>query len=521
MNARLALCVALSAALPCTAYGQMELRPVDRATVRLIAFTGVVGARDANGAIRLGLRAAHGSGVYVHRDGWIATAGHVVDHADYLVVVHPGEDRGRPAEVVYVSGEHDLALIRVRSRAPHHLPLGRGGRLTLGQTIDGSGYPLDPRERWPAAVSGQVGRPLNDGRIQLSISVNPGNSGGPVVTRDGTLVGILSQGANPAAGAQGIAIMEPIAPLIARLRRLRRSGAASLPEESAEADILLEQLQARALPATDARVTRLSVLTTSSHVSAAIFAVEAVDLQFRLLQDAGVSVELQLEPAQRSRYQQVREIAVRWAGQGVRADNDNYAALAQIGGEATAAVQMAAAAPAAPAVTGPATGPSDWAPRVIVEEELPPVVAFSLEARTGLLIDDGANAESPGGGVLGLAAGFRLFIGHSPYLRTALTMGASIDVGGWRGATAVAVLADLGYRFEIGSRDLAVVLSAGYTPGWTDASARETATAIGYRVGLGVQLGDLEVALSWREIHRGSGTPLRALLLTTTLELIP
>ena len=527
MRVHLGLFVALLwVCTPCVVQGQITLRPVDHATVRIIGFSGVAAGRDDSGQVRLAVRGSHGTGVYVDRAGWIATAGHVVDHADYLVVVHPGEDRARPAEIVYVSGEHDLALIRVQGPTSHHLRLDRVRSLSLGQEVSASGYPLDARERWPAAVSGQVGRPLNDGRVQLAMSVNPGNSGGPVITHDGTLVGILSQGANPAAGAQGIAVMEPLAPLVSRLRNLRGGDNAPLPDHSAEADIIMEQVQAREMPGLEERLARMATLATSSQVSAAIFAVEAAGVEHELLEQAGVSNPDALGADQRARFDEVHASTVSWAAMGVRADDDDYSVLSMVGSAETPAPRAVRTARSAAvsrsssyAVSGPATGPSEWAPVTTVEVEHPSVFSFAFSARPGLVFDDHRNEDTVGGALFGLAAALRMFAANTPYARLALNLGVGVDVGGWRQQVAASVLAELGMRLEVGPRSSAIVVSANYTPGWITASARETSTALGYQVGLGLQFDDLEISASWREVGRLEGTPLRTLLLAATWEL--
>ena len=193
-----------------------ELRPIDRATVRVFALTGVgtrLGAGRASRQTRLVAvaRAGHGSGVVIRGDGLILTARHVVQSADMIAVVFPGQSTAVPARVVYVDPDDDLAFIAVAGPVADFVALpATPPTLTASQRVSVSGYPLDPRERFPAAASGDVSRMNNDGRIQLSISVNPGNSGGPVIDADGHLIAIVSERGEPEAGIAGIALVEPI-----------------------------------------------------------------------------------------------------------------------------------------------------------------------------------------------------------------------------------------------------------------------------------------------------------------------
>jgi hypothetical protein len=65
-------------------------------------------------------------------------------------------------------------------------------------------------ERYPAAASGELSRSNNDGTLQVSMALNGGNSGGPVVDDSNGLVGIAVRAGNPQAGVQGIALVEPM-----------------------------------------------------------------------------------------------------------------------------------------------------------------------------------------------------------------------------------------------------------------------------------------------------------------------
>lgn len=101
-----------------------------------------------------------------------------------------------------------------------------------------SGYPFDASEPNPAVSTGSISRSRLDGTVELSASVNPGNSGGPVTTQDGTLIGILVAGANVEHGAQGFAMFEPLSCLRTLLQRMNTlsSTGARLPPVTLAAD---------------------------------------------------------------------------------------------------------------------------------------------------------------------------------------------------------------------------------------------------------------------------------------------
>ena len=93
---------------------------------------------------------------------------------------------------------------------PHHIELPEEHSLTMSERVSASGYPLDLREPNPAAVSGEVSRVTRDGLLHLSMTVNPGNSGGPIIDSEGRLIGILSMRGRPERGVSGLAIAVPL-----------------------------------------------------------------------------------------------------------------------------------------------------------------------------------------------------------------------------------------------------------------------------------------------------------------------
>ncbi len=190
----------------------VQMRDIDRATVRIVALSGWNDARNARGAQMLEPIAGHGTGVLISADGAILTARHVIEGAGIIAVFLPGEDRARPARVTFMDPVRDLAFLSISREATlfPFLPVPASApALVASATVSASGYPLEVRERFPAAASGYLSRMTNDNRLQLAIPLNPGNSGGPVIDAQNVLIGIVSQGADPTHGAQGITIAEP------------------------------------------------------------------------------------------------------------------------------------------------------------------------------------------------------------------------------------------------------------------------------------------------------------------------
>ncbi|GAB4257980.1 MAG: hypothetical protein Kow0092_05270 [Deferrisomatales bacterium] len=137
----------------------------------------------------------HGTGFVVGADGRILTAHHLVAGASALTV-QLADGRVLEARVAAAFPPLDLAVLRVEGPTPHPLPLAPGESVAVGDPVFTVGYPavslLGTEPKFTdGAVSALSGPGGDASRLQISVPLQPGNSGGPLLDERGQVVGIV------------------------------------------------------------------------------------------------------------------------------------------------------------------------------------------------------------------------------------------------------------------------------------------------------------------------------------------
>lgn len=143
-----------------------------------------------------------GTGFLIDGSGYLVTNAHVLKGKG-VVVNNNGTDLS--ASIVYIDKEKDLALLKIDDKAfkpVSSLPYSfKRSSFDLGADIYTLGYPRDAIVYNSGYISATSGHDNDTASLQISLPANPGNSGGPVLNKNGEVVGILSARET---GAEGV-----------------------------------------------------------------------------------------------------------------------------------------------------------------------------------------------------------------------------------------------------------------------------------------------------------------------------
>jgi S1-C subfamily serine protease len=150
-------------------------------------------------------RAGSGSGFVFSSDGLIFTNCHVVNKADKIMVSLLNENEIE-ATLIGQDPDTDVAVLKIFTDGYSVSKLGDASQLQIGQFVIAIGNPLGYQHTVTTGVVSALGRTLRsqngmlvDNVIQSDAALNPGNSGGPLISTDGEVVGVntaIIQGAN-------------------------------------------------------------------------------------------------------------------------------------------------------------------------------------------------------------------------------------------------------------------------------------------------------------------------------------
>jgi serine protease Do len=171
---------------------------------------------------------ARGSGFLIDADGTIVTNNHVVKGAT-SVSVTLDDGTVLPAKVIGRDARSDLAVLKVKSnRRLPFINLGDSNAAQPGAWVVAVGNPFGLGGTVTAGIVSARGRDIGEGPydsfIQIDAPINQGNSGGPLFTQDGKVVGVNSAIISPSGGSVGIGFAIPSNTVKSVVAQLEKSG---------------------------------------------------------------------------------------------------------------------------------------------------------------------------------------------------------------------------------------------------------------------------------------------------------
>lgn len=164
---------------------------------------------------------ALGSAFFIHPSGYLLSNNHVIENAVSIRARTDDED-DYDVEVVARDAVLDIALLRVVDPQMEFdfIPVGDSSQVGVGDSVIAIGNPLGLGHSVSQGIISQTGRELikldaGDGRqiefLQTDTAINPGSSGGPLITLSGAAVGMNTAIAR---SAQGIAFAVPTSQIL-------------------------------------------------------------------------------------------------------------------------------------------------------------------------------------------------------------------------------------------------------------------------------------------------------------------
>jgi S1-C subfamily serine protease len=179
-----------------------------------------------------------GSGFIWNMDGYIVTNAHVMQQSSKALVYLADNSAPLEANLVGISKDKDIAVLKVKARANRMKPImvGSSNDLQVGQKVFAIGNPFGLDQTLTTGVISGLGREIKSPTgekiknvIQTDAAINKGNSGGPLLDSAGRLIGINTAIYSPSGLNAGIGYAIPVDTVNLIVPQLIRSGLVDRP----------------------------------------------------------------------------------------------------------------------------------------------------------------------------------------------------------------------------------------------------------------------------------------------------
>jgi len=204
-------------------HGKQNPDAVTGATPKAMSFNWAIGIVSPSVvAINTsGAASQSASGVIVNRLGYILTNYHVVEGAENITVTLSYDQliKSYSAQILDSRPDLDLAIIKINSTGKEVFtpaPLGNSDKVYIGQQVVAIGNPFGLSQSASSGIVSNANRTLTTGNkvfdslIQTDASINPGSSGGALVSSQAEVIGINTAIYSPTAAFSGIGFAVPI-----------------------------------------------------------------------------------------------------------------------------------------------------------------------------------------------------------------------------------------------------------------------------------------------------------------------
>lgn len=173
---------------------------------------------------------AYGSAFFISSDGYLLTNHHVIEDARKITITL-NDRREVDAELVGSDERTDVAVLKVKGSGYPALKLGDSNALKVGEPVLAIGSPFGFDYSASAGIVSAKARTMSAEKavpfIQSDVALNPGNSGGPLFSQRGEVVGINSRIFSGTGGYMGLSFSIPIDVAMDVFNQIRQNGKVS------------------------------------------------------------------------------------------------------------------------------------------------------------------------------------------------------------------------------------------------------------------------------------------------------